>query len=61
MDYNFDINKLKSQVADIIKESQGLYFTDISANKIIDDWLEAKKDFIRAMKGNLIYQLDLNQ
>ena len=58
MDYNFDINKLKSQVADVIKESQGLYFTDISADKIIDDWLEAKKDFIRAMKGNLIYQLD---
>lgn len=58
MQYNFDIDELKSQVATVIKASQGFYFTDVSADKIIDDWLIAKKDFIQRMNGNLIYQLD---
>ena len=53
MNYNFDINELKRQVSEVIQESQGL---SVSVDKIIDDWLEAKKKFIEKMNGNLIFQ-----
>lgn len=58
MEYNFDVDKIKQQVADVIKESQGYHNLPINVDGIINDWLVAKKPFIEKMNGNLIYQTD---
>jgi hypothetical protein len=58
MEYNFDIEKIKDQVEDVIEYSQSLAFIDLNVEPIITKWLEAKKDFIEKMGGNLIYQSD---
>lgn len=58
MKYNFDIDELKCQVAEVIKESQNFYNLNITANSIIDNWLEAKKFFIEKLDGNLVYESD---
>ena len=58
MNYKFDIEEIKQQVASVIKYSQNFYFTDLKVDKIVEDWLEAKKFFIDKLDGNLIYQME---
>lgn len=58
MSYNFDIEEIKKQVTEVIKESQNYHDLDLHVDKIIKDWLQAKKTFINKMDGNLIYQTD---
>lgn len=58
MNYKFDIEEIKQQVASVIKYSQNFYFTDLKVDKIIEDWLKAKKFFIDKLDGNLIYQME---
>ena len=57
MDYNFDIDKIKSQVEEILRYSQGFGSIPLNVQPIIDKWLESKKYFIDKLKGNLIYEM----
>lgn len=56
--YNFDINKIKQQVEDVIRTSQNYNELPINVDQIIEKWLEAKSSFIKGLQGNLIYQSD---
>lgn len=58
MEYNFDIDEIKRQVERVIQYSQGFNVPLNGIDTMIDDWLQAKKDFIERMDGNLIYTLD---
>lgn len=57
MDYNFDIDKIKSQVEEVLRYSQGFGSIPLNVQPIIDKWLESKKFFIDKLKGNLIYEM----
>lgn len=48
-----DLKKIKKQVKDVIEYSQGIH--DAKTDVLVDRWYEAKKDFIDAFGGELIY------
>lgn len=47
------IDEIKQQVKEVIRYSQGIENPQI--DKLIEDWREAKRDFIEAFGGKLIY------
>ena len=47
----FDVNEIKQQFIEVIQYSQGIKEPKI--DKLFDDWLEAKRDFIEALDGEL--------
>lgn len=42
VEYNFDIDEIKSQVEKVIRESQRYHTLGLNIDKIIEDWLKAK-------------------
>ena len=48
-------NQIKEQIAAIVTHSQG--FEDPRVDKLVDNWLEAKRDFIEAFGGKLIFEV----
>lgn len=48
------IEEIKEQVNKVIEYSQDQ--TDINCSQLIEQWKEAKRDFIEAMNGDLIYE-----
>ena len=60
MEYNFDIEEIKDQVAAVIGCSQGfqnIINKKLNVKPLIDKWLNSKKYFIEKLDGNLIYEL----
>ena len=51
---NFNINEIKEQFKTAIRVSQGIENPQV--DELFELWLNAKRDFIEAMGGNLIYQ-----
>lgn len=49
------MNKLKEDIAAVIKYSQGLD-VDLDVNELVELWAEAKKDFIKLFGGEYIYE-----
>ena len=47
----FDINEIKNQFIKVIEHSQDI--KEPKVDKLFDNWLEAKKDFIKSMNGEL--------
>ena len=51
---HFSKDEIKDQFKQVISYSQGI--TDPKVDRLFDQWLEAKRDFIEAMDGKLIYE-----
>ena len=51
---NFNINEIKEQFKTAIRVSQGIENPQV--DELFELWLNAKRDFIEVMGGNLIYQ-----
>lgn len=51
---HFSKDEIKNQFKEVISYSQGI--TDPQVDELFDKWLEAKRDFIEAMDGQLIYE-----
>ena len=56
MNYQFDIGEITQQVASVISFSQGFNMPLYGLDKLISNWLDAKKDFIELLDGKLIYE-----
>lgn len=51
-----ELNKIKTQVAEVLKYSQDFKFNEPKVDALIEDWYEAKKDFIDIIGEKLIYE-----
>ena len=52
--HSSEIAEIKNQFKAVIAYSQGI--ADPKVDKLFDQWLDAKRDFIEAMNGQLIYE-----
>lgn len=52
--HSSEIAEIKNQFKAVISYSQGI--SDPKVDKLFDQWLDAKRDFIEAMNGQLIYE-----